>query len=267
MQDRFAAAVSPSVPILAADEPPPVALVRSGASSPFLLLGDHAGNRIPRGLSDLGLDSIERHRHIAWDIGTAALGTALAERLDATFIHQLYSRLVIDCNRRPGAPDSIPPISDGTAIAPNASLDSAGAAARAEAIHAPYQAAIAAEIERRQGASQPTVLISLHSFTPSMRGVDRPWQVGILHDAGDSRFARAMLAAFAADPALKVGDNQPYAMDTIDYTVPLHAYPRGLPYAEIEIRQDLLADDRGVAEWRDRVNQALNTACATYLTL
>lgn len=251
---------------MAADEPPPVNVLNPAAPSPFLLLGDHAGNRIPRGMADLGLPESERTRHIAWDIGIAALGTALSARLDATFIHQTYSRLVIDCNRRPGAPDSIPPVSDGTKIAANAALDVVGATARAKAIQGPYQAAIASEIERRLAAGQETILISLHSFTPVMRNIHRPWQVGILHDAGDSRFARAMLAFFAQDSALTVGDNEPYSMDTIDYTVPFHAYERRLPYAEIEIRQDLLADQNGVSSWSHRLEQALNYALETYAT-
>ena len=267
MQNRPTVAASLTTPILAADEPPPVNVLNPAAPSPFLLLGDHAGNRIPRGLADLGLSETERTRHIAWDIGIAALGAALSERLDATYIHQTYSRLVIDCNRRPGAPDSIPPVSDGTAIAANAALDQAGATARAQAIQAPYQAAIGSEIERRLAAQQDTILISLHSFTPAMRGIDRPWQVGILHDAGDSRFARAMLAFFDQYPSLNPGDNQPYSMDMIDYTIPLHAYGRRLPYAEIEIRQDLLSDDVGIAAWRDRLQEALTYAHEEYARL
>lgn len=264
MQNGPTVAVAAGTPILAPDEPPPVNVLNPAGPSPFLLLGDHAGNRIPRSLGDLGLDETERTRHIAWDIGIAALGTLLSARLDATFIHQTYSRLVIDCNRRPGAPTSIPPVSDGTAIAANAALDAAGAAARAAAIHAPYQAAIAAEIDRRREAGQETILIALHSFTPSMNGIDRPWEVGILHDAGDSRFARAMLAAFAQDPALTVGDNEPYSMDIIDHTIPHHAYPPRLPYAEIEIRQDLLGDEAGVSAWSERVFAALGQAYRSY---
>ena len=242
-------------------------VLNPAGASPFLLLGDHAGNRIPRALGNLGLDEAERTRHIAWDIGIGQLGALLSARLDAVFIHQTYSRLVIDCNRRPGAPTSIPPVSDGTSIPLNAALDDAGAAARAAAIHAPYQAAIAAEIERRQAAGQETILIALHSFTPTMNGIDRPWEVGILHDAGDSRFARAMLTAFAQDPALTVGDNEPYSMDIIDFTIPFHAYPSQLPYAEIEIRQDLLGDEAGVAGWSERVADALDHAYRTYREL
>ena len=264
MQDRPVVARSSASPILAADEPPPVAVHNPGGSSPFLLVGDHAGNRIPRSLGTMGLSEADRVRHIAWDIGVARLGEMLADRLDATFIHQRYSRLVIDCNRKPGAPDSIPPVSDGSRIAPNEGLETSLAANRAAAIQAPYQAAIADAIDRRLAGELPAILIAVHSFTPVMNGVARPWQVGILHDAGDSRFARAMIAAFAEDETLTVGDNEPYSMDIIDYTIPLHAYPRQLPYAEIEIRQDLLAHEAGIAEWCGRVERALIAAEASY---
>ena len=257
MQDRPVVAPENPQAILAADEPPPVAVHNALGGSPFLLLGDHAGRRIPRVLGDLGLSAEDAERHIAWDIGIAGLGVALADRLGATFIHQRYSRLVIDCNRRPGAIDSIPAVSDGTAIAANVALDEADAAARVAAIHRPYQAAIATEIERRAGSGQATILISLHSFTPVMRGVPRPWQVGVLHDAGDARFAVALLAALGEEGDLTVGDNEPYSMDVIDYTIPHHAYPRRLPYAEIEVRQDLLCDESGVAEWCERLERAL----------
>ena len=128
----------------------------------------------------------------------------------------------------------------------------------------PYQAAIGSDIERRLASGQETILVALHSFTPSMQGIDRPWQVGLLHDAGDNRFSRAMLAFFAQDPALVVGDNEPYSMDIIDYTIPFHSYERRLPYAEIEIRQDLLSDDGGIDTWCDRVEQALNYARAEF---
>jgi predicted N-formylglutamate amidohydrolase len=232
----------------------------AGATSPFLLVGDHAGNRIPGSLGRLGLDDAELQRHIAWDIGIAELGLLLGDSLAASFIHQIYSRLVIDCNRRTGAPDSIPAVSDGTPIAGNAGLASADGDARAAAIHAPYHQAIADEIDRRTSLGLPTVLVALHSFTPAMNGVDRPWHVGILYDAGDIRFARATMAAFAQNPALIVGDNEPYSMDTIDFTIPTHAYPRGLPYVELEIRQDLLAHSEGVKAWSHHVEQALTTA-------
>lgn len=196
-------------------------------------------------------------RHIACDIGIRGLGEALATRLDAVFIHQLYSRLVIDCNRDPHAPDAIPERSDGTDIAGNTGLSADARAARISAIHAPYQAAIAAEIARR---ADPPILVSLHSFTPVMAGMPRPWEVGILHDGGDARFARAMLDVLTARGDLTVGDNEPYRMDLIDYTVPHHAYPAALRYAEIEIRQDLIGDAAGQRQWAAIVGDTLLAA-------
>ncbi|MEO7277037.1 MAG: N-formylglutamate amidohydrolase [Sphingomicrobium sp.] len=249
------------------DEPPPVAVHNAGASSPFLLVGDHAGNRIPSSLLQLGLDEVETSRHIAWDIGVAKLGECLADRIGASFIRQVYSRLVIDCNRRPGAPDSIPAVSDGTAVPGNSALDNVAAGLRAEAFHQPYQAAIAAELDRRSELGLTTTLVALHSFTPSMGGFERPWHAGILYDGGDNRFARATLDALAEDPALIVGDNEPYAMNTIDFTIPFHAYPRVLPYVEIEIRQDLLSDSSGIAAWCARLERVLNAAQARYREL
>ena len=266
MQDRPSIGHSRPNPILGADEPPPVAVHNASAGSPFLLVGDHAGNRIPAALDQLGLGPEERNRHIGWDIGIGELGVRLADRIGASFIHQIYSRLVIDCNRRPGAPDSIPAVSDGTVVPGNSSVDEVEAALRAWAFHAPYQKAIAEEIERRGALGLPTILIALHSFTPRMGGLDRPWRAGILHDAGDNRFALALLAALRADRDINVGDNEPYSMDTIDFTIPHHAYPRALPYAEIEIRQDLLADQPGIESWCARLNRALNAALATYRT-
>jgi predicted N-formylglutamate amidohydrolase len=232
----------------------------AGANSPFLLLGDHAGNRIPAALGQLGLDATERRRHIAWDIGIADLGICLADALGASFIHQVYSRLVIDCNRRPGASDSIPAVSDGTIVPRNNGLDAAQADLRAAAIHAPYQLAIADEIDRRSAQGLATILVALHSFTPCMAGLERPWHAGILYDGGDDRFARAVLEALAEASELNIGDNEPYSMDTTDFTIPFHAYPRALPYVEIEIRQDLLADASGIAAWCARLQQALEAA-------
>ncbi len=218
-------------------------VLNAGAASPFLLLGDHAGREIPRSLGDLGVPPAAMHRHIAWDIGVAGLGQRLSQALDACFIRQRFSRLVIDCNRAPQRADAIPEVSDGVPIPGNLRLTPADARARHAAIAAPYQARVAAELDARAG--RPTTLISLHSFTPSMQGFDRPWRFGVLH-AGDSAFSLAVLAELrATEGEAVVGDNQPYRMDEVDFTVPHHARPRGLDYLELEVRQDLIADPAG----------------------
>ena len=250
-------------PLLGTHDAPPVRILNAGGASPFLLIGDHAGNAVPQQLRALGVSDIDFDRHIGWDIGIGTLGAMLAERIDAVFVRQTYSRLVIDCNRSAAQPDAIAEVSDGTPVPGNRDLSDADRARRFAEIHEPYQAAIGAELSRRDAAGLATTLVALHSFTPSMRGQDRPWHIGILHDGGDTRFAQAMLDVLRAEPDLVVGDNEPYRMDQIDYTIPRHAYPRSRPYAEIEIRQDLLATPEGCAEWADRLARILPAAAAT----
>ena len=248
--------------VLTPDDPSPARVINPAGTSPFLLIGDHAGDRIPVRLGTLGLGAADRARHIAWDIGIDALGSALAARIDAVFVAQTYSRLVIDCNRGEHAHDSIASVSDDTPIPGNQRLDPADRAARLAAIHDPYHAAIAAELAHRDAAGRDTILVALHSFTPIMRGIARPWQVGILHDRGDTRFAAACLAFLRAEPDLAVGDNEPYRMELIDHTIPRHAYPAQRRYAEIEIRQDLLATDLAIAGWVDLIARMLAAAKA-----
>lgn len=266
MQDSSVDSETASTRLLDADDGEPAIVTNSGASSPFLLLGDHAGRGIPTRLADLGLSGADLNRHIACDIGVDGLGRELAARLDATFIAQRYSRLVIDCNRDPARPDSIPAESDATAIPGNRDLSDGDRRARIAEVFAPYHARIAAELDARAARGLPTLVVALHSFTPAMQGVARPWAFGVLH-LGDSPFSDAMLAALRAEPdAPVVGDNAPYQMDDVDFTVPRHAIGRGLDYVELEVRQDLLADPAGQQAVADRLARILPDAGARYLS-
>lgn len=249
--------------LLTTEDTSPVTVINPAGASSFLLIGDHAGKAVPARLGSLGLGEADLSRHIGWDIGVGELGALLAERLDAVFVRQTYSRLVIDCNRSHDQPDVIATVSDGTLVPGNAGLTEAERAARFAEIHAPYHATIAAELARRDALAMPTVVIALHSFTPMMSGPmrdqARPWQIGILHDGGDTVFAHALLDVLRREPNLTVGDNEPYRMDLIDYTIPRHAYPaRG--YAEIEIRQDLLGSTADCDAWADRLARLLPLA-------
>lgn len=242
------------------DESTPVIAFNSAGRSPFLILGDHAGNAIPRRFGTLGLSEEDRARHIAWDIGVAGLGELLATALDAPYIRQHYSRLVIDCNRDPASAEATPEISDGSFVPGNQRLSDRERAARIDAIHAPYHRAITAELARRAEANHPTTLIALHSFTPIMAENSRPWHIGVLHSGGDTRFATALLGALVSELGERVGDNQPYRMDETDHTVPRHAFANRLPYAELEVRQDLIADLAGQNLWSERLTAALGSA-------
>jgi predicted N-formylglutamate amidohydrolase len=226
--------------LLRPGEPSPAIVQNPGAASPFLLLGDHAGRRIPRSLGDLGLPRAELTRHIAWDIGVADLGARLSRTLDATFVRQRYSRLVVDCNRSPDKHDWIAAVSDGAAIPGNADLTPVEIQARHDEVYAPYHRRIAAVLDRQR----PRALISLHSFTPTMAGFARPWRFGVLHK-DDSPLSRAALRLLKAALGEAAGDNQPYRMDEVDHTIPFHAQARGLDYLELEVRQDLISNPEG----------------------
>jgi predicted N-formylglutamate amidohydrolase len=239
-------------PLLRDVDPPPFSVVRRGACSDVLLLGDHAGNAIPASLGDLGLRAVDRTRHIAWDVGVRALGERISAILEATFIHQPFSRLVIDCNRDSQSPDSILPMSDGTPVPGNAGLGAEACDLRRLAIHAPYHECIATELALRRRAGVAPLVVALHSFTPTLAGERRPWHVGVLHDRGDTRPSRALLTFLSHERDLVVGDNQPYRMDGTDYTVPHHTYANGLPYLELEFRCDLLADPEDADRWSTR---------------
>lgn len=243
--------------LLAADDPAPVSIYNQGGASPLLLVADHAGNLMPRALGDLGVSEAERARHIGWDIGIAGVSRRLADALDAVLIQQNYSRLVIDCNRPPGTPSSMPDISEATAVPGNAGLREDDKAARVAEIFRPYHDAIEAELNRRQQHDLPVALVAMHSFTPVYKGFVRPWHAGVLYNR-DDRFSKRLKNLLDAEDDLTVGDNEPYTVDDFtDYTIPVHGEKRNLHHIAIEIRQDLIASEEGQAAWAARLARLL----------
>ena len=246
--------------LLAADEPAPVTVHNENGLSPFLIVADHGGNVIPRALCGLGVSEAERQRHIAWDIGIAAVSRLVADALDATLVQQNYSRLVIDCNRPPGSKESIPDIREATPVPGNIGLSENGKAARVREIFWPYHDRIESELDRRRQAGRPAALIALHSFTPVFMGVARPWHAGVLYNR-DPRFAHLLMALLKREEVLMVGDNEPYDVnDATDYTIPVHGERRGLDHVAIEIRQDLIAGDQGQLIWAALLARLLQQA-------
>lgn len=247
-----------SAPLLRSGEPDPVVVRRPDGGSAVFLTCDHAGRRVPEALGRLGLAEAEFDRHIAWDIGVAAVSRLIAEALDATLVEQVYSRLVIDCNRPLDAASSIPLVSEATPVPGNGSLSPAEIEARQRAIFAPYHAAIQAALDAR--GARPTVLVAMHSFTPIYLGEARPWHIGTLYGR-DARLARSLYGLLVREPGLVVGDNQPYAvLDASDYAIPVHGEGRGLVHVGLEIRQDLITDVAGQAEWAERLIRLLLAA-------
>jgi predicted N-formylglutamate amidohydrolase len=251
--------------LLEPDEPPPVIVERADGSSPYVLVSDHAGRRLPRATGTLGLAPADLERHIAYDIGIEPVAREVARALDAPFVAQTYSRLVIDCNRPTDAPASIPEISETTEVPGNRAIGEGARRARIEALFEPYHQAIAAILDARARQGRPTVLIAMHSFTPVYMGACRPWEIGLLYNR-EPRVARAALDLLAGDDALTVGDNLPYKVDdATDYTLPVHGERRGLLHTGVEIRQDLIAEAAGQEQWAQRMTRLLRDLLATGL--
>jgi predicted N-formylglutamate amidohydrolase len=251
--------------LLAWDEPPAFSQWRPEGQSNFVIVVDHASRRIPRGLADLGLPASELQRHIAWDIGALSVAQQVAAALDAPLIAQNYSRLVIDCNRDPEVMSSIPTVSEASSIPGNLGLSAAQVSERRSEIFEPYHDAVRALLDARLAAGRLTILVAQHSMTNIFKGVRREMHAAILYNR-DRRFAGLMLDMLRREQGLVVADNEPYFVsDATDYTIPRHGEARGLPHVEIEIRQDLVADEAGQSAWAARIARALGDAERAFL--
>jgi predicted N-formylglutamate amidohydrolase len=250
--------------LLTDEDPPAFAIERPDGRSRFLLTCDHASNRLPRRLGDLGLSKEDLERHIAWDLGAGALARCLSAKLDAFLIAHNYSRLVIDANRPPSAHDSIVTYTERTRVEANEDLTQQQVRQRLEELFEPYHDRIREELDARDARGIRSILVTVHSFTPVYKDDARAWHAGILYGR-DSRLAHLLLEALRRDGELVVGDNEPYRVsDASDYTVVVHGEQRGIPHVELEVRQDLLATDSGVETWCKRIALALEEAATAF---
>ncbi|QQM29853.1 N-formylglutamate amidohydrolase [Martelella lutilitoris] len=219
----------------------------------LVLLADHAMADVPGDYGALGLQRSVFARHVAYDIGVEALTRALAARLSAPAVLSTFSRLLVDPNRGEDDPTLIMRISDGAIIPGNHPLAPGEREKRLALFHRPYHEAVERAIGEAEAAcGRPPLVISLHSFTPFWKETARPWHAGVLWD-GDPRAARPLLAALSAIEGVIVGDNEPYDGALKGDTMNRHCMSKGIAHALIEIRQDLIADDAGVALWADRL--------------
>ncbi|MDH3376925.1 MAG: N-formylglutamate amidohydrolase [Gammaproteobacteria bacterium] len=243
--------------LLAPGDPPPYTIENSGGTGRCLILCDHASNRIPPSLGQLGLSDSQRAQHVAYDIGSMTVAREFSHRFDAPLIMGNYSRLVIDLNRYPGNPASIAAVSDGIPIPGNVGVTEADAAQRADEIFHPYHNAIRNELTALRRRYAEPCIISIHSFTPVFGAVPRPWHVGVLW-GDDPLVAQPLLARLRREVDLCVGDNQPYdAREPLGYSMNEHGAGTGLPHVLLEIRQDLITEHADALTWAARLHECM----------
>ncbi|KFC61259.1 N-formylglutamate amidohydrolase [Devosia sp. LC5] len=238
-----------------------VQVLNARGQSPYVIVCDHASNRLPAKYGDLGLSQTERVSHIAWDPGALAVSRELSQLLDAPLVQSTVSRLIIDCNRDLDAPDLIWTLSETTRIAANENIDAEERQYRIEHFHRPYHASIETLLEARRHAGQETVLVCMHSFTPVYHGVARPWPIGLIHGA-DASYTKGLFDALKAEvPEMNIGWNEPYAaLNGVTLTLEKHGDGRGLDASMIEIRNDEILEPAGVTLWADRLARCLEAA-------
>jgi predicted N-formylglutamate amidohydrolase len=223
-------------------------------TSPYVLVCEHASNRLPKKLGNLGLSPDDLQRHIAWDIGAEGVSRLLSKLLDAPLALQRYSRLAYDCNRQPESEGAMPGLSETTEIPGNKGLSSADKMDRIEAIYRPFHNGLAHLLDKRASTGKITNIVTIHSFNKTYKGRDRAVELGILFDR-DARIADKLIKGF---PNIDARLNEPYGpKDGVMHTINLHAAPRGLKSVMIEIRNDLIANERGQNEWAQRLSLPL----------
>jgi predicted N-formylglutamate amidohydrolase len=222
------------------------------ADAGLILLCDHAGNAFPPGYGTLGLPEAQLQRHIAYDIGAAAITRQLSAMLGVPAVMTHYSRLLIDPNRGADDPTLIMRLSDGAVVPGNRHLTPEERHTRIDRYYRPYHDTVAGVVQACVATGVPPAILSIHSFTESWKATPRPWHASILWDR-DPRLAQPMLDALYAEGDLIVGDNQPYLGGLEGDTMWTHGTSNGLAHCIIEVRQDLIRDEAGQTAWATRL--------------
>ncbi len=246
----------------ASDEQAPVTIVNPAGAGPFVLLCDHASNRMPSAYGGLGLSAEDRSAHIAWDPGALGVSIELSRLLDAPLVHSTISRLIIDCNRDQSARDLIPEISERTQIPGNQNLSNLERGHRIAMAHRPFHDAIDDVIDRRVRNGDQSVLVSIHTYTPVHMGVTRPWEIGLLSNK-DRRLVDPSLEFLRKNTKYLIGDNEPYSpSDGVYYTLERHGERRGFMCLMVEIRNDEVATPDAEKKWAALLADTLKAGLA-----
>ncbi len=231
----------------------------------FLILCNHASNFVPPALDGLGLASAELDRHIAYDPGALEVAEKISDTLNCPMVAAHFSRLLIDPNRGLDDPTLVMKISDGVVIPANAQLDpfgdKSGWQARIDTFYTPHDEAIIGAIAAARDAQIAPIILSVHSFTPCWRGVQRPWQAAVLWDK-DDRLKCVMADYMAQFQDICFGDNQPYSGQLKNDCLYRHGTQNGLSHALIELRQDEIDSPQGQAKWAAHMVAILTKAAS-----
>ncbi len=225
-----------------ASPPRPFLSLRPRAVGPVVLLCEHAGRRIP---SDRKGEETAASRaivssHWGWDIGAWSLTRELSSRLSVSAVGGRWSRLVVDLNRAPDAPDLVRRSAGGADLPWNLRLTTAEVERRVRDYYLPYHEEADRRIARHVIRAVRPLVLSVHTFTPDLDGERRDFDAGVLHGNGHEALARR-LAAVLRREGLSVRLNEPYSgLEGLIYSAERHASHLHLRCLELEVNQGLL---------------------------
>ena len=222
-----------------------------------VVICEHASHYIPREYNGLGLSEQDCKSHAAWDPGARDVSLLLSAALDSPMISSTVSRLVYDCNRPPEAASAMPEKSERIDVPGNIGLSRTDRDARTQAIYDPFCAAVSKVLDAR---GPDTIIVTMHSFTPIYHGKPRVVELGLLHDS-DSRLVDAMLSHADTLPHRRIERNAPYGPeDGVTHSLKIHAQSRGLANVMVEVRNDLLKTEKGIATMAQELLTLLSAA-------
>ena len=251
--------------LLAKSEPPAVRIENPKGRAKCVIVCDHAANRVPKALKNLGLSKTNLNKHIAWDPGTEDIGRYISKKLNAALVLASYSRLVVDLNRGDDHPEIMRDTSDHVFIPGNAKLTEPEKQQRMDTLFWPYHEQISSQLKRFTDKGIAPVLVSVHSFTPQMDGFRRPWHIGVLWNREEKLALQLVKALRRNNPDLVIGENEPYSLKEANYlknTISTHAEAQGLPYIILEFRQDLVNTKKKADKWAEIFLESLKTVLA-----
>jgi len=222
-------------------------LINPDGNANIILISEHASNHIPAEYNDLGLSDEQLELHIAWDIGIAEVTENLSAMLDAPAVLARFSRLLIDANRALDQDGLIPTHTDNHQIDGNIGLSQEDIESRIERFYKPFHDGVEGIIMRKINNDHAPMVLNMHSFTPQMNGVERPWHSGVLWNK-DDRIARVLKEKLDRR-GFNVGDNEPYSGRELNHTMNTHGTRHGFPYVNIEIRQNEIDHPAGIEKW------------------
>ncbi len=222
---------------------------------------EHASRRIPASLGNLGLGARARTSHVAWDKGARAVATALGRQLDAPVYHGRYSRLVADLNRSRHTPRVIPSIAFGTRVRGNHDLTRDDRERRLARYYDPWRRTVEDAIAEQISRHGRCLHLSVHSFTPRLRGHERRADLGLLYDpsrVAERRLARAIRTG-CREYGVSVRMNYPYRGTADGFTTHCRKRYSARWYQgiEIELNQRIVGSGGTVTAVLDAVARAV----------